>query len=91
MITKCSFCHCLLERDSEEQLDDVDELLKNYVLKSKLDGFVNLSEILSGFRETIELPEDWINSKWCGKALLRLGKNIMIKTEQRYEYCPKTM
>ena len=41
--------------------------------KSHYNGFVNLSQLLLDFRNSLEEPEEWMNSKWFGRALKRLG------------------
>lgn len=63
------------QREEEDSLEDIDERLKCY-LNSKIEeysGFVGVSIILSGFRNSLESPEEWINNKWLGRALKRLG------------------
>jgi hypothetical protein len=56
-----------------EFLDSADDLLQSFMESSKYGGFVKSSKILSDFRASLEQPEDWINSKWLGRALKRLG------------------
>ncbi len=56
-----------------EFVDNIDDLLNNHLEASEYSGFVNLSELLKGFRNSLEEPEDWQNSKWFGRAIKRLG------------------
>jgi len=56
-----------------EFVDNVDDLLQNFMDKVKYASFINLSEILRDFRGSLEQPEEWVNSKWLGRALKRLG------------------
>jgi hypothetical protein len=56
-----------------DSLESVDDLLHEFVFKMNYTGFVPLTKILSDFRQTFEEPESWVNSKWLGKALKRLG------------------
>lgn len=56
-----------------EFVDNIDDLLQNFMDGYKGEGFLNLSRILSDFRSSLENPEEWINSKWLGRALKRLG------------------
>lgn len=65
-------CEYVKLREQEEQTDDFDEILKNYVLECPYKEFTSLSLLLQSFRDKLETPEDWINSKWFGRALQRL-------------------
>lgn len=56
-----------------EFVDNIDDLLNDFIEKSQYQGFVNQSQILSDFKASLEEPEDWMNSKWFGRALKRLG------------------
>jgi hypothetical protein len=60
-------------KEEEEAVDDIDERLKEFINKRKETGFVNISFLLKEFREGFETPEEWINSKWLGRALIKLG------------------
>ena len=60
-------------KEEEESVDDIDERLKEFINKREETGFVNLSSLLKDFRESFETPEEWVNSKWFGRALKRLG------------------
>jgi len=61
-------------KEEEEAIDDIDERLKNFLLQNFNEsvGFVSVASILSGFRNHLEAPEEWVNSKWLGRALKRL-------------------
>ena len=54
-------------------VDNIDDLLQNYMDSHTYKGFVNLSQLLRDFRNSLEAPEDWQNSKWFGRAIKRLG------------------
>lgn len=56
-----------------EGVDNPDDLLQNFMDKYSVEGFVNSSTILKDFKNSIEEPEEWMNSKWFGRALKRLG------------------
>jgi hypothetical protein len=62
----------VLMKEEEEAVDDIDERLKEFIDKRPETGFVSLSFLLKEFRESFESPEDWVNSKWFGRALIRL-------------------
>jgi len=55
-----------------EYVDNADDLLNSFMEKASYQGFVNLSKILTDFRESLERPEEWVNPKWMGRALKRL-------------------
>jgi len=65
----------VLQREEEELVDDTDEMLRVFIIEGfcKYIGFVSLSAILEDFRAKLDFPEEWINSKWLGRALKRLG------------------
>lgn len=56
-----------------EGLDNPDDMLQNFMDKSNYSGFIPLSTLLRDFKGSLEEPEDWMNSKWFGRALKRLG------------------
>jgi hypothetical protein len=57
----------------ENTADDYDERLKAFVREKNYQGFVPLSLIVSDFRGSIPEPEAWINARWAGRALKRMG------------------
>ena len=64
------------KKEEEEQADDFDEILKEFLLRKakELGGeYVSLAYLLNAFRLELEGPEDWINPKWFGRAIKRLG------------------
>jgi hypothetical protein len=58
-----------------EESQNIDEQLKAFVAERNgaLTDFVSISLLLSEFRMSLENPENWINSRWFGRALKRLG------------------
>lgn len=56
-----------------EGADNPDDLLQTFMEQANYSGFVGVSSVLQDFRSYLENPEDWINSKWLGRALKRLG------------------
>lgn len=60
-------------KEEEAQAGDIDEILKNFLKKSNYLSYVNLSTILEGFKTCLDNPEDWVNAKWLGRAIKRLG------------------
>jgi hypothetical protein len=56
-----------------EFVDNVDDLLQNFMESANYVGFVKLSKILLDFKKGMEQQEEWVNSKWLGRALKRLG------------------
>lgn len=78
----CGDIDCFLEtakeytesKEEEEAADDIDENLKVYLSKriDAFSSFVSSASLLQGFRQSLESPEEWVNSKWFGRALKRL-------------------
>lgn len=62
----------VITKEEEEAVDDIDERLKEFISKRQETGFINQSILLRDFRGCFEAPEEWINSKWFGRALKRL-------------------
>lgn len=60
-------------QEEEESVSDYDELLKKVVENVEFVEFIGLGEVLNIFRNCLDQPEGWINSKWLGRALKRLG------------------
>ena len=57
-----------------ELVESIDDILYNWVTEiSVFKGFNNISEILMSFRGYLEEIEPWMNVKWFGRALKRLG------------------
>lgn len=61
-------------KQENELVDNFDERLKKFIYaqQESYSGFVELQMIVTGFRQCVESPEVWINSKWTAKALKRL-------------------
>ncbi len=70
-IIKCSEEY--LAQLEGEYVDNMDDSLQDFMDKQTYFGYINLSIILESFKKSIESPEEWINSKWLGRALKRLG------------------
>lgn len=62
-----------LARQEGEFVDNSDDLLQNFMDTIQYEGFVDSSKLLSDFKKNLEEPEEWMNSKWFGRALKRLG------------------
>jgi len=56
-----------------EFVDNIDDLLQNFMDIHQYEGFIPLTTLLSDFKKSLEEPEEWMNSKWFGRALKRLG------------------
>lgn len=56
-----------------DTLDNIDDLLHGFLEGSKYEGFVNQSKVLEDFKHSLENQEDWMNCKWFGRSLKRLG------------------
>ena len=70
VLIKCSEDY-MSQREGEE-VDNIDDLLNDFMEKSSYPGYIKSSTILSDFKSSLEEPEDWMNSKWFGRALKRL-------------------
>jgi len=62
-----------LDQLEGEFIDNVDDLLQNFMDTQKHCGFVSASRLLLDFKNSLEEPEEYMNSKWFGRALKRLG------------------
>lgn len=62
-----------IEQLEGDSLDNPDDLLQTFMDNTTYSGFVSLSQLLRDFKNDLEEPEDWMNSKWFGRALKRLG------------------
>ena len=71
------------KKEEDELVDDYDERLKQFIFKEYINenGFVGISSILNRFKQDFESPEEWINSKWLGRALKRLD---LVKQKRNY-------
>jgi len=59
----------------EDSKEDKDILLLNFLSEQKsleYRTFINLSLVYDGFKEYMGITGEWINSRWLGKALVRL-------------------
>lgn len=56
-----------------EELDNNDDLLQRFMDSSNYEGFTPSIRILNDFKNSLEEPEQYMNSKWFGRALKRLG------------------
>lgn len=56
-----------------EALDNPDDLLQLFIEDVDYTDFIPLSTLLKDFKNSLEEPQDWMNSKWFGRALKRLG------------------
>lgn len=56
-----------------ESIDNPDDVVQSFIEAKKYLGFVPISSLLRDFKEYVEEPEDWMNSKWFGRTLKRLG------------------
>lgn len=62
-----------IERLENELQANPDDLLNEFIVKRDYEGYVGVSQILYDFKQSLEEPEEWMNSKWLGRALKRLG------------------
>ncbi len=62
------------ERRKEEEMESVDVMLYDFISKkqSSLD-YCSIKILTDDFRQFIGESEDWLNSKWLGRALKRLN------------------
>lgn len=69
------------EKKSEEILENRDVSLIDF-LSQELDEnrFKTIKKVTDEFRDFLVTPEDWINSKWMGRALKRMN---LIKAKRR--------
>lgn len=70
--------NCVASKEEDSLADDVDELLKNFLLINYTNNqeYLVVGELTQKFRQSLghnESDERWINAKWFGKALKRLG------------------
>jgi hypothetical protein len=62
------------ERKHEEEVESYDVLVYEFV--SRFDSVLNhlsVKDLTANFRSSYELSEDWLNAKWFGRSLKRLG------------------
>lgn len=71
-----------MAKQEGEFVNNIDDLLHNFIESSGYSGFVNQSKILADFKASLEEQEEWMNSKWFGRALKRLG---VIKQKRRVD------
>ena len=60
-------------KDEEELFEDVDEKLKQFLYKLEVSNYIPVRTLCETFRESLENPEVWVNEKWLGRAIKRLG------------------
>ena len=69
------------EKMEEDCFENIDNTLIEYVSKiTQTLSFTTLNSILEGFRKYLGTNEDWVNSKWLGRALIRL--NLILQTRR---------
>ncbi len=63
------------ERKSEELIENKDVLLIQFISQQpeKKDTFYSMKQLTDEFRLFSQSSEDWINSKWMGRALKRMN------------------
>ena len=62
-----------MDQQEGEYVDSIDDLLQDFMDKQTYSGFNPLSRLLGDFRNSLENPDESVNSKWLGNALKRLG------------------
>ncbi|MEX0597873.1 MAG: hypothetical protein WD512_15385 [Candidatus Paceibacterota bacterium] len=69
------------ERREDDIIDNLDNSLLDFLSQEvPILSFIPVSEITSKFKEFLQVNEDWLNSKWMGRALKRL---VLIKQKRR--------
>jgi hypothetical protein len=70
-----------LEKKKEELVENQDINLIDFISQQlQNENFITLKKLLQDFKENFALTEEWINSKWLGRALKRLN---LIKQKRR--------
>lgn len=69
------------EKKEEELAENQDINLLDFTSQKLQDeNYISLKRILNEFKESFNITEDWVNSKWIGRALKRLN---LIKQKRR--------
>ena len=69
------------EKKQEEIIENRDILLIDFVSAQVPDGkFKKISELVDSFKQSTQINDEWLNSRWMGKALKRTA---LIKDQRR--------
>ena len=68
------------EKRAEEMVEDMDVSLIDFVSQSVNNQFQSVNKITEEFKQFLNLNDEWINSKWLGRALKRL---VLFKEKRR--------
>lgn len=68
------------QKKAEDLIDNYDSSLYDFVSQEVEIQYIKVNEITRKFKEFLQSDEDWINSKWVGRALKRLN---LIKEKRR--------
>jgi len=72
------------ERRNEEFIENKDVSLIDFVSQELDTGnYISVKKTAQKFKEFLQSDDDWINSKWIGRALVRLG---LVKKKKRSNF-----
>ncbi len=64
----------------DEKVENIDISLYDFVSQYTETEWVSVSQILKDFKEFLDSNDEWINTKWLGRALKRL---VLVKEKKR--------
>ena len=69
-----------MQKKEEELTENFDISLYDFVSQYPEKSWVSMNQIVKDFHEFLQQNDEWINSKWMGRALKRL---VLIKDKKR--------
>lgn len=77
------FQEMISEKKKEDIVESLDISLIDFISQMPLSKWISLSDFFRDFQNSVQLNEEWFNTKWMGKALKRLG---LLKDKKRMNY-----
>lgn len=82
--TLTSLREILQEKRHEDVMENNDISLYDFISQMHEENkFISIKELVRQFKEFLQTEEEWVNTKWMGRALKRL---ILIKDDRRKHY-----
>lgn len=69
------------KKNEEELVENYDISLYDFISKYYISSWVSINKLSSDFRDFMQSNEEWLNSKWMGRALKRLD---LVKDKKRH-------